>query len=151
MRKRLARWIPFFVSALIGACVAAFFINKAYAQSVVGGIVYTVNTGSKVTEAAACNSGTSPCTIGASATAVLSANPNRHECLLQNVGTTSFVCLKGAGTVSTSNYAFALKAGTAANDGTGGSYSCNQGPVVWTGAVSCISSGAGGSLAVSGD
>lgn len=112
---------------------------------------YTVNTGTSVVETIACNAGVSPCTIGAVSTTVLNANPVRHECLLQNANTTDFYCLKGAGTASTANMSFILKAATAANKGDGGTYSCNSGPVLWTGVIICISSAAGGTLNVTAD
>jgi hypothetical protein len=112
---------------------------------------FVINTGSNAKETIACNAGTSPCTIGASSTTVLNANSVRHECLLQNVGTTDFYCLKGTGTASTANMNFVLKAASGANKGDGGSYSCNTGPVVWTGIIACISSGAGGILNASAD
>lgn len=136
---------------LVGLALGGFSEVATAQTHDVADKAYIVNTGQTVLETIACNTGTSPCTIGGTSTTVLSKNVNRHECLLQNVGTTIFYCLKGTGTASTTNFLFALKAGTAANDGTGGSYSCNQGAVVWSGPIVCVGSAGGGSLAVSGD
>jgi hypothetical protein len=102
-------------------------------------------------ETIACNSGVSPCTIGASSTVVLNVAPRRRECLVQNIGIQDFYCLRGAGTASTANMHFILKAASGANKGDGGSYSCNQGPLVWGGSLTCIAASAGGSLTVSAD
>jgi hypothetical protein len=107
-------------------------------------VVYTVGTGANALEAMAC--GTSPCTIGAASTTVMNTNANRSQCLLQNVGLTTFSCLHGAGTASTTNMHFVLKPASVANAGDGGTYSCTQGPVIWRGPVQCISSAGGGSL-----
>lgn len=139
------------VAAGLGV-MASLAAGTAFAQQhVVVDRGYIVNTSSVNLETIACNAGVSPCTIGASSTTVFNSTPSRHECLIQNVGTTDFYCLKGVGTVSTTNMHFVLKAASAANKGDGGLYSCNAGPVVFTGVISCISSAAGGVLTASGD
>lgn len=142
MRRLLVKAIVFF-GVLYGLSAAA--------QTQVAGKVSVVNTTTTVVQAIACNAGVSPCTIGATPTVVLNANVNRHECLIQNVGLTDFYCLKGAGTVSTANMSFVIKAASGANKGDGGVYACNQGPVVWGGVISCLSSGAGGVITVTAD
>ena len=101
-------------------------------------------------ETIACGGGVSPCTIGAASTAVLNANTagGRHAAVLQNLGITVFCCKTGTGTpVAFIACDYILKADTAANTGNGGSFSYS-GPTVWSGVVTCISSAAGGSLAV---
>lgn len=140
------------VMLLSGALFFTALVSQAVAQQrVVADRAYVVNTGSNVLEAIACGGGTSPCAVGAASTTILNANPVRHECLLQNVGTTDFYCRKGAGTVTIANYHFVIRAASAANKGDGGSYACNAGAVVWTGPIVCLGSAAGGSLATSGD
>jgi hypothetical protein len=108
-----------------------------------------LTTGATTLETIACNSGVSPCTIGASSTTVLNANSSRVQCLLQNANITDFYCIQGAGTASTSNMHFILKAASAANKGDGGVYSCNQGPALWRGTIVCVGSGSGGTLLAS--
>ena len=142
-------WVMLAAGAAVLA-LAMVHVNVANAQQrVIADRAYVVNTGSNALEAIACGGGVSPCAVGASA-AVLNANPARHECLLQNVGTIDLYCRKGAGAVTTGNYHFVIKAASAANRGDGGVYGCNAGAVVWTGPIVCLG-GAGGSLAVSGD
>src|SRR5260370_28070137 len=141
MRKRL---LSLFLLLLIPAV--------AFAQ----GHTYVTGLGATVQETIACNSGVSPCISGTTSTTVLNATVtvlnagNRKECLLQNVGTTDFYCLKGAGTASTTSMHFILNAASAANKA-GSSYSCNQGLSVWSGAIQCVSSATGGVLTVSAD
>lgn len=142
MRRLLVKAIVFF-GVLYGLSAAA--------QTQVAGKVSVVNTTTSTAEPIACNAGVSPCTIGASPTTVLNKNVNRHECLIQNVGLTDFYCLKGAGTVSLTNMHFVIRAASGTNKGDGGSYSCNQGPVVWGGVISCLSSGSGGVITVAAD
>jgi hypothetical protein len=133
----------------LAACVVLSALWYSLPASGVQSVVYTVTTGSTTLETIACNGGVSPCTIGTTSTTVLNANPARADCLIQNVNTTDFYCIKGTGTASTTNMQFILAAATAANKA-GGSYSCNQGPVVWRGAVVCAGSAASGTLNASG-
>ena len=139
---------------LLSALLIAFFVapHTAVAQQhvVVDNTVKTTtsstspsaiqNSNTSTLETIACNSGLSPCTFnGASNTTILNANANRHECLLQNVGTGDVVCIKGPTgfAITTANMHFVLKAATSIDAGDGGTYSCNSGPVVWSGTISC--------------
>src|SRR6266849_130447 len=64
-------------------------------------------------ETIGCGGGTSPCTIGGTATNVLNATPNRKSCILQNANVTDFYCKKAtaaASGASTTNFDFILKA-----------------------------------------
>jgi len=84
-----------------------------------------------------------PWTVPVVSTQVADVNSDRAELIMQNVGTT--VLYVGLGfPPSLTNYSFALSAGGAANDGTGGFFSS----LVWKGSVFVISASAGGLLAI---
>lgn len=100
-------------------------------------------------EAIACNSGTSPCTIPASSTAVLSANASRHGCLLQNVGLVDLYCNTQGGTASSTGLHIILGKASAALGGDGGMYRCDDAGGVNPSAIACIGQAAGASLAAS--
>jgi hypothetical protein len=92
-------------------------------------------SGGTVNEQPAC--GTSPClNLNTTSTLVLSANAKRFQCLLQNTGTTPLFC---AHSTPTTTRHFILKASTATSTGDGLSYTCNQGPGTYLGAISCLS------------
>lgn len=104
-----------------------------------------VPSGMTTMETIACNSGASPCAVTISA-AILSPNAARAQCLLQNVDVGDYDCVQGAtvagaGTASVTNMHFILKAASAANKGDGGTYTCNQGPATFRGAIVCVCSG----------
>lgn len=69
----------------------------------------------------------------ASAATALAANKNRSAWMIQNVGTNTLYVLMGSG-CSNSVYHVALKAGTANDDGTGGSIAQEAG-TVYTGII----------------
>lgn len=69
----------------------------------------------------------------ASAATALAANPERAAFQIQNLGTNPLFVLLGSG-ASTSVFHQVLKAGTASDDGLGGSFSMSTG-TVYTGIV----------------
>jgi hypothetical protein len=85
--------------------------------------------------------GTNPQTIGASSSAVVNANAARKEVTIVNTGTT-FIYLGLGQTPTTTAYHIALAKCTAANDGTGGTWTSDM----WKGAVNAISSAPGGTV-----
>lgn len=104
-----------------------------------------VPSGATTMETIACNSGASPCATTTSA-AILNPAANRAQCLLQNVDVGDYLCVQGAtvalaGTASSTNMHFVLKAASAANKGDGGSYTCSQGPATFRGAIVCTCTG----------
>lgn len=82
--------------------------------------------------------------VGTGSSQLLALNNNRKRFIVQNVGTTKIYLLLGTGTASTSLYSVVLPGGTAANDGTGGSYIDE----LWQGPVEVVSSGTGGNVAL---
>ena len=81
--------------------------------------------------------------VGASTSAILNANTARKECTIVNTGTT--VIFLGLGqTPTTSAYHIALAKCTAANDGTGGTYTTDM----FKGTINAIGSAGGGSVCV---
>jgi len=85
--------------------------------------------------------GSNPQTIGVSSSAVVNANASRKEVTIVNTGTT-YIYLGLGQTPTTTAYHIALAKCTAANDGTGGTWTSDM----WKGAVNAISSGAGGTV-----
>jgi hypothetical protein len=71
---------------------------------------------------------------------VLASNPSRRAWFIQNLATGALMVRFSASNPTTSNLSFILKGGSAANDGSGGSW--NDSPAVYTGPVSV--SGLGG-------
>lgn len=82
--------------------------------------------------------------IGTTAGQILAANSNRKGLIIQNTGTTILKLVFGSGIPTQTVYHWALSACTAADDGKGGGWSDDS----WVGAVQAISSGAGGTCAV---
>lgn len=70
----------------------------------------------------------------ASAATALAANPVRGAWIIQNLGTNALFVKYGSG-ATTSDFDVVLKAGSANDDGTGGSHAMENG-VIWTGVVS---------------
>jgi hypothetical protein len=70
----------------------------------------------------------------ASATTALASNPKRIVWNIQNLGMNALYVLLGTG-ASTSVFHFVLKAGTANDDGTGGTVGMEEG-VIYTGSIS---------------
>lgn len=138
----MTKWLGgIFLAVVMILALAAIGKSAAAATS------FVAPTGATTMETITCNSGVSPCAINASAT-ILSPNPNRSQCLLQNVDTSDYYCVQAvtvaaAGTASTTNMHFILKAASAANKGDGGTFSCTQGPAIFRGAIVCAGSGAG--------
>jgi hypothetical protein len=101
--------------------------------------------GVAVHEVIPCNSGVSPCPVTAANTVVLNANPKRSSALICASGTaTIYCCLNATTCAGASAYDFALKAASAANDGSGscitlGSFAGRT----WTNGVTCAGSGSG--------
>lgn len=85
--------------------------------------------------------GTNPQTIGVTSSAVVNANASRKEVTIVNTGTT-YIYLGLGQTPTGTAYHIALAKCTAANDGTGGTWTSDM----WKGAVNAISSGAGGTV-----
>lgn len=111
----------------------------------VTGTITPLPTQTASAETIACNAGTSPCTLGAAATDILSANTSRKSCLIQNNGTVACICKKAtaAGSAaSTTNYDFVIKAAGVLRDGSGASYSCDGPGAIYDGAINCICNGA---------
>lgn len=119
------------------------FQSTTSIQSAAGGSLFTMSAPMNIsatldTVVAVTNAagGTSVATASASTVPVRSTT-------VQNLGTVTLACSVGGvpviGTKGT-----VLAAGTAANDGTGGSQTWDN----YTGAITCIASGAGGSAAV---
>lgn len=79
-------------------------------------------------------------TIGTTAALVVAANPRRKGLIVQNTGTTVLKLVLGTTDPTQTVYHFALKAATAADDGSGSTYFDDN----WIGPVRGISSGAGG-------
>ena len=85
--------------------------------------------------------GVNPITVGASSVAVVNSNASRKEVTIINTGTT--VIFLGLGqTPTTSAYHIALAKCTAANDGTGGTWTSDM----WKGSVNAIGSAGGGAV-----
>ena len=82
--------------------------------------------------------------VGTAEGQILASNSSRKRLMVQNTGTTVVKLAFGNAPTQTA-YHVALLAGTAADDGTGGSYLDE----VWTGTVRAISSAAGGTCVVS--
>lgn len=99
-------------------------------------VVITPSTSNTASSSAQVTIGTSPLTA-------LAANANRKGFSIQNQGTTILYILLGAGTVSNTNYTFALPACGVNNDGSSSTFLGFAG-VVWTGIISWISSASGG-------
>jgi hypothetical protein len=70
----------------------------------------------------------------ASATTALAANPVRGAWMIQNLGQNALFVRLGTG-ASTSVFHVVLKAGSANDDGTGGTFAQENG-IIWTGIVS---------------
>ena len=85
--------------------------------------------------------GTNPQTIGTSASAVVNLNAARKEVTIINTGTT-YIYLGLGQTPTNTAYHIALAKCTAANDGTGGTWTSDM----WKGSVLAISSAAGGTV-----
>lgn len=120
------------LTTFIAILVVAFLAALA---AVAAPTTYVLTTGGSNREVPAC--GASPCTLlNVTSTVVLNANPRRFECLLQNTGLVPIFCVRSTPTTTRD---FILKAATATSTGDGLSYSCNQGPGVYTGAISCRS------------
>lgn len=85
--------------------------------------------------------------VGTVAGSILAANANRKGCSVKNTGTTVIKLALGQ-TPSQTVYHISLPAGGAADDGAGGFWDGTISGVVWTGAISAISSGAGGTCVV---
>ena len=98
--------------------------------------VRAMSTGGTVVESLAC--GTSPCPVNTTSTKILNASNTRFQCLLQNTGATPLFCMHGAA-VSSTQRQFILKASASTSTGDGGSYTCNQGPGTYRGAIYCLS------------
>ena len=86
-------------------------------------------------------------TVGAVAGQVLAATASRKGCAVQNTGTTRIFLALGA-TPTVSAYHVALPACGSANDGSSERWDGTISGVLWQGAVSAISSGAGGTVVV---
>jgi hypothetical protein len=82
--------------------------------------------------------------IGTTAALVLGANAKRKGLVIQNTGTTVIKLTYGPELPTQTVYHFALGAGTAADDGKGGSWTDDA----WVGAVNAVSSGAGGTFVI---
>jgi hypothetical protein len=85
--------------------------------------------------------GTNPQTIGTSASAVVNLNAARKEVTIINTGTT-YIYLGLGQTPTNTAYHIALAKCTAANDGTGGTWTSDM----WKGSVLALSSAAGGTV-----
>lgn len=83
--------------------------------------------------------------LGVAAAVILNANPKRKGFTVQNTGTTVIKLTLGATDPTQTEYHVALKACSAADDGSGGTYFDDS----WVGVVRGISSGAGGTCVVS--
>ena len=70
----------------------------------------------------------------ASSTTALAENPVRGAWMIQNLGTNPLFVRLGSG-ASTTVFTVVLKAGTANDDGLGGTFAMENG-VIWTGVVS---------------
>ena len=97
-----------------------------------------------LTEGAPQQGSTTPAqtSIGAAAAQVAAVNRKRKGLIIQNTGTTVLKFTFGTGTPTQTVYHFALKACSAADDGTGGIILEEN----WIGPVQGISSGAGGTF-----
>lgn len=82
--------------------------------------------------------------VGATAGQLLAINRKRKGLIIQNTGTTVIYLVLGPDTPTGTAYHVALKACSAANDGTGGTYTDDQ----WVGAVQAISSAPGGTCVI---
>ena len=82
--------------------------------------------------------------VGTTAGQILAALSTRKEVIIQNTGTTIIKLILGAGTPTQTVYHVGLKAASAADDGTGGTFVSD----LWTGAIQAISSAAGGTCVV---
>jgi hypothetical protein len=112
--------------------------------------VLVVTTGQTVSETLACSgASSSPCGVNSTSTLVLNANGARGQCLIQNVGLAAVYCTHGVNAASTSTFHFVLAPASAQWGGSGGSYTCNQGPATWRGAITCGGAGSTSTLAVS--
>jgi hypothetical protein len=80
--------------------------------------------------------------IADTAATILVSNAKRKGFLIQNTGTTILKLVLGVTNPTQTVYHFALKGGTAADDGTGASYTDDS----WVGPVQAISSAAGGTF-----
>lgn len=81
-------------------------------------------------------------TIGTNAVTILLPNPLRKCVLIQNTGATILKFNFGTVSPTATVYHYALAAGGGADDGTGGVYIDEN----WTGAITMISSGMGGTF-----
>lgn len=87
--------------------------------------------------------GVNPITVNATSVAILNSNANRKEAIIINTGTTTIFL--GLGQTPTNvAYHVALAACTAANDGSGGTWTTDM----WKGAINAIGSTTGGSVCV---
>ena len=82
--------------------------------------------------------------VGTSAGSLVAANTVRRRLIIQNTGTTTLYLNYGTGNPTGTVYTIALKAGTAADDGTGGLLVDDN----YTGSVQGLSSGTGGEAVV---
>jgi hypothetical protein len=82
--------------------------------------------------------------ISDSAAQVLATNHKRKGLIIQNTGTTIIKLVLGTGTPTATVFHVALKACSAANDGTGGAYIDDS----WIGPVQAISSAVGGTMVI---
>ena len=82
--------------------------------------------------------------VGMAAGQIVSPDEDRKGVIIQNTGTTVIKLVLGSGTPTQTVYHMALGACAGANDGTGGIYVDDS----WTDAIQAISSGAGGTIAI---
>lgn len=78
--------------------------------------------------------------ISTTAAQAVARRTARREVIIQNTGTTVLKLVLGTGTPTQTVYHVVLKAGTAADDGTGGVFISDT----WIGAIQIISSASGG-------
>ena len=83
-------------------------------------------------------------TQGTDAAVILAANPKRKGVVIQNTGTTIIRLALGSTLPTQTVYHVALPGCTVADDATGGIYSDDA----WIGAISAVSSEAGGTLVI---
>jgi hypothetical protein len=120
-------------------------------------LVAQLSAGTRILEVAGTFSSTPPTsatssvpgqtTVGVTAGTILALNAARKACAVQNTGTTVIYLALGH-TPTVTAYFIALPAGGVANDGSSNRWDGTVSGVLWTGAVSAISSASGGTCVV---